>query len=198
MKLLLLIVAAFFTFCECSAQIMEDDFETNQFNWNETVGKRGQAVIKDGVLHMETSNERLLCTTYGPFDINKPFILSCDAFVKRVDNNKIFGIILDYEDEDNFMCFYVCEGESRLEIIKNDKLVGKKYATINLESGKKKGITFEIEYNLNEIIFKVNSMKALSYRRRVTNSDFILGTSGIGFFVKNGAFVDFDNLKITQ
>ena len=198
MKQILSIIFALLVSFECSAQIMDDDFETNQFNWNETVGKRGQAVIKDGVLHMETNNTRLLCTTYGPFDVNKPFVLSCEAFVKKVDDDKIFGIVLDYEDEDNFMCFYICEGESHLEIVKNSQVVGKKYAKINLESGKKKGIKFEVEYNLNEMNFIVNGMKAMSYRRRVSGGDYILGTSGIGFFVYGGAFVDFDNLKIEQ
>lgn len=196
--LLSLITFIFAICCNCSAQVMEDDFETNQFSWNETVGKRGQAVIKDGVLHMETSKEKLLCTTYGPFDVSKPFVMSCDAYVKKIDDDKIFGIVLDYEDENNFMCFYINEGESRLEILKDGHLTGIKYAKINLESGKKKEVKFEVEYTLNEIIFTVNGMKALSYRRRVSNGDFILGTSGIGFFVRFGAFVDFDNLKVIQ
>lgn len=32
------------------AQVMEDDFETNQYGWTETMGKRGLAVIRDGVI----------------------------------------------------------------------------------------------------------------------------------------------------
>ncbi len=193
-----LIILVFVICCNCSAQIMNDDFETNQFNWNETVGKRGQAVIKDGVLHMETGKERLLCTTYGPFDVSKPFVMSCDAFVKKIDDEKVFGIVLDYEDEENFMCFFISEGESRLLVIKNGQIVGRRYAKINLDSGKKKGVKFEVEYALNEINFNVNGMKALSYRRRVRNDEFVLGTSGIGFFVNLGASVDFDNLIISQ
>ena len=57
---------------------------------------------------------------------------------------------------------------------------------------------FEVEYNLNELIYRVNGIKAMSYRRRLSKDEFLLGTSGIGFFAKGGQIIDFDNLKIVQ
>ena len=38
----------------------------------------------------------------------------------------------------------------------------------------------------------------MSYRRRVAKDEFLLGTSGIGFFARGGQVIDFDNLKIIQ
>ena len=61
---------------------MEDDFESNQFGWTESVGKRGIAVIRDGVLHMESKGKPLTSTCYGSFDINKPFVLQVEALAK--------------------------------------------------------------------------------------------------------------------
>lgn len=177
---------------------MEDDFESNQYYWNETSSKRGVALIKDGVLHMESKGEPLLCTTYAPFDVNKPFVLTCEALAKKVTDDKIFGIVLDYEDEQNYMRFYICEEEARLEVIKEGIVKGARYERINLQSGKKVGITFEVEYGLNELIFKVNNARALAYRKRVVGDEFLLGTSGIGFFAKDGMVIDFDNLKVMQ
>lgn len=177
---------------------MEDDFESNQYNWNEISSNRGIALIKDGVLHMESKGEPLLCTTYASFDVNKPFVLTCEALAKKVTDDKIFGVVLDYEDEKNYMCFYICEEEARLEVIKKGEKVAERYERINLQSGKKVGITFEVEYGLNELIFKVNNIRALTYRRRVAKDEFLLGTSGIGFFAKDGMVIDFDNLKVTQ
>ena len=180
------------------AQVMEDDFESNQFGWTESVGKRGVAVIRDGVLHMESKGKPLTSTCYGSFDINKPFILQVEALAKKIDDDKIFGILLDYEDDQNYILFYICEDEANLEIVKEDKLIGKKQEALKLKKGKRVGVEFEVEYNLNEIVYKVNGVRAMSYRRRVAKDEFLLGTSGIGFFARGGQVIDFDNLKIIQ
>lgn len=180
------------------AQVMEDDFESNQFGWTESVGKRGVAVIRDGVLHMESKGRPLTSTCYGSFDINKPFILQVEALAKKIDDDKIFGILLDYEDDQNYILFYICEDEANLEIVKEDKLIGRKQEALKLKKGKRVGVEFEVEYNLNEIVYKVNGVRAMSYRRRVAKDEFLLGTSGIGFFARGGQVIDFDNLKIIQ
>ena len=180
------------------AQVMEDDFESNQFGWTESVGKRGVAVIRDGVLHMESKGKPLTSTCYGSFDINKPFILQAEALAKKIDDDKIFGILLDYEDDQNYILFYICEDEANLEIVKEDKLIGKKQEALKLKKGKRVGVEFEVEYNLNELVYKVNGVRAMSYRRRVAKDEFLLGTSGIGFFARGGQVIDFDNLKIIQ
>ena len=180
------------------AQVMEDDFESNQFGWTESVGKRGVAVIRDGVLHMESKGKPLTSTCYGSFDINKPFIFQVEALAKKIDDDKIFGILLDYEDDQNYILFYICEDEANLEIVKEDKLIGKKQEALKLKKGKRVGVEFEVEYNLNELVYKVNGVRAMSYRRRVAKDEFLLGTSGIGFFARGGQVIDFDNLKIIQ
>lgn len=180
------------------AQVMEDDFESNQFGWTESVGKRGIAVIRDGVLHMESKGKPLTSTCYGSFDINKPFILQAEALAKKIDDDKIFGILLDYEDDQNYILFYICEDEANLEVVKEDKLIGRKQEALKLKKGKKVGVEFEVEYNLNELVYKVNGVRAMSYRRRVAKDEFLLGTSGIGFFARGGQVIDFDNLKIIQ
>ncbi len=181
-----------------SAQVMEDDFETNQFGWTESVGKRGLAIIQDGVIHLESKSKGITSTCYGPFDYSKPFILSVEALAKKIDDDKIFGILLDYEDDQNYILFYICEGEANLEVCKEDKIVGKKQEALKLNKGKKVGIEFEVHYNLNELIYYVNGVRAMTYRRRVAKDDFLLGTSGIGFFARDGQVIDFDNLKIVQ
>ena len=180
------------------AQVMEDDFESNQFGWTESVGKRGIAVIRDGVLHMESKGKPLTSTCYGSFDINKPFVLQVEALAKKIDDDKIFGILLDYEDDQNYILFYICEDEANLEVVKEDKLIGRKQEALKSKKGKKVGVDFEVEYNLNELVYKVNGVRAMAYRRRVAKDEFLLGTSGIGFFARSGQVIDFDNLKIIQ
>ena len=84
-----------------------------------------------------------------------------------------------------------------MEIWKENKVVGYKEEALKLRKGKKVGLDFEVEYNLNELIFKVNGVRAMAYRRRISKEDFLLGTSGIGFYARKGT-IDFDNLKIVQ
>lgn len=181
-----------------NAQVMEDDFETNQFGWTESAGKRGTALVKDGVLHMESKGALLTSTTYGSFDVSKPFVLTVEALAKKIDDDRIFGILLDYEDDQNFILFYICEGEANLEVWTEGRMTGKKSEQLKLKSGKKVGIEFEVEYNLNELLFKVNGVRAMTYRRRVIRNEFLLGTSGIGFAARGGQVIDFDNLKVIQ
>lgn len=185
---------------------MVDDFESNQFGWTESSGKRGMAIIKDGVMHLESKaggkekgrEKGINSTCYAPLDFSKPFIMSVEALAKKIDDDRIFGILLDYEDDQNYMLFFICEGEANLEIVKEDKVVGKKQEALKLRKGKKIGVEFEVEYNLNELIFKVNGVRAMAYRRKIAKDEFMLGTSGIGFYARGGQIIDFDNLKIIQ
>lgn len=196
-KVLIIVLVALFGYGAAYAQIMEDDFESNQYNWSELSSSRGKALIQDGVLHLESKSKNVLSTCYAPIDINKPFILSVEALAKKIDATNVFGILLDYEDEQNFILFYISDDEAKLEIWKENKLVGYKEEALKLRKGKKVGIDFEVEYNLNELIFKVNGVRAMAYRRRIAKDDFLLGTSGIGFYARKGT-IDFDNLKVQQ
>ena len=154
MKKILFIVTILLSFHGViCAQIMEDDFESNQYNWSELSSSRGKAIIQDGVLHLESSSKFVLSTCYAPFDINKPFVFTVEALAKKIDNRNLFGILLDYEDEQNYILFYISDDEAKLEIWKENKLVGYKEEALKLRKGKKVGIDFEVEYNLNELIF---------------------------------------------
>ena len=201
-KLIVLISMMLFGYNAVNAQVMEDDFESNQYNWSELSSKRGKAIIKDGVLHLESASttgktHSVMSTCYAPFDINKPFVMTVEALADKIGSNKLFGIILDYEDEQNYILFYVDDDEAKLEVWKEDKLVGYKEEALKLRKGKKVGIDFEVKYNLNELVFNVNGVRAMAYRRRISNDSFLLGTSGIGFYARKGT-IDFDNLKIIQ
>ncbi len=196
-KIFIILLVSVIGYCTAYCQVMDDDFESNQYNWSELSSARGKALIQDGVMHLESKSKFVLATCYAPFDVNKPFVLSVEALAKKIDGSKLFGILLDFEDEQNYILFYICDDEARLEITKENKIVGYKEEALKLRKGKKVGIDFEVEYNLNELIFKVNGVRAMAYRRRIAKDDFLLGTSGIGFYARKGT-IDFDNLKVVQ
>ena len=197
MRNLLCMICMMFICIYAKAQVMDDDFESNQYNWAERSSSKGIALIRDGVMHLESKSKPVTATCYAPFDVNKPFVMTVEALAKKIDGSKLFGILLDYEDDQNFILFYINEDEAKLEIYKEDKLIGYKEEALKLRSGKKVGLEFEVEYNLNEIVYKVNGVRAMAYRRRIEKDDYLLGTSGIGFYARKGE-IDFDNLKILQ
>ncbi len=196
-KLLIILFVAIFLNGTVFSQVMEDDFESNQYGWTERSNSKYKALVKDGVLHLESESKTAMSTCYAPIDINKPFQLKVEALAKRFSFENYFGIILDYEDDQNFMVFYINKDEAKLEVWRHNQLIGLREGDLKLKRGNKVGIEFEIEYNLNELIFKVNSIQILTYRKRLSKDEFILGTSGIGFCAKQGA-IDFDNLKVIQ
>ena len=124
MRNLLCMICMMFICIYAKAQVMDDDFESNQYNWAERSSSKGIALIRDGVMHLESKSKPVTATCYAPFDVNK---------------------------------------QAKLEIYKEDKLIGYKEEALKLRSGKKVGLEFEVEYNLNEIVYKVNGVRAMAY-----------------------------------
>ena len=180
-----------------NAQVMLDDFESNQYGWTETTQRGGLAVIKDGVMRLEAKSE-VHATCYAPFDYNKPFTMTVDVLADKIATQPEFGLLFDYEDDENYIEFVVYRERAVLSRKVSGKVVARKTEDLKLEKGKGIGLQIEVEYTLNELTFRVNGVKALSYRRRVAYGEFLLGTSGIGFYAGLGQKVSFDNLKIEQ
>lgn len=181
------------------AQVMVDDFESNQFGWTETTQRGGLAVIKDGVMRLEAKGSgEVYATCYAPFDYNKPFTMTVDIIADKVATWPEFGLLFDYEDDENYINFVMYRDRACLVRRVAGVVVARKTEDLKLNKGKGIGLQLDIEYTLNELIFRVNGVKALSYRRRVPYGEFLLGTSGIGFYAGLGQKVSFDNLKIEQ
>lgn len=193
------------------AQVMTDDFDTNQYGWTETTQRGGLAVIKDGVMRLEANTGSIydkakekavpayVCATcYAPFDYNKPFTMTVDVLADKVGTWTNLGLLFDYEDDANFIVFKVHKDEAELLRFVRGTIVAVKREDLKLSKGKGIGLQIEVEYTLNELAFRVNGVKALSYRRRVAYGEYLLGTSGIGFYAEQGQKVSFDNLKIEQ
>jgi len=198
-KTYLFAVLSLFSVMGMKAQVMVDDFETNQFGWTETTQRGGLAVIKDGVMRLEAKGSGIVNTTcYAPFDFNKPFIMTVDVLADKIGSWPEFGILFDYEDDHNFIRFTMMRETCILQRFVANTQVARKEEDLKLDKGKNIGLQVEVEYTLNELTFRINGVKALSYRRRVAHGEFLLGTSGIGFYAGLGQKVSFDNLKIEQ
>ena len=113
-KHIILIVLALGAALNMAAQIKET-FDSNSWQWTEQVSDFGKVYIIDGVLRFDTNTninipiqqvaEYVSSHAYLPMDPSAGFVISCDANVDKIDDDKYFGIIMDYEDDMNFMLF---------------------------------------------------------------------------------------------
>ena len=197
MKRLVLCFLALSIYITSSAQI-SDDFENNNLGWSENVSNSSIAIIKDGHLHLEGKDKAAIASCYAPFDINKPFELKCESFIKSLTGKKNFGLIMDYEDDMNFTLFKIEDDKASVSRFEEGKTVAHKVQDLKLKSRKKTGLDFKIEYTLQKITLFINDMRAIEYQRRMNTGQYMLGTTGIGFYADKNTVVDFDNLSIIQ
>lgn len=102
-----------------NAQTFKDTFDSNILGWTEFTDKDGEALIQDGVMHLEgkkpaTSNiftssagSFVLTSCYAPIDVKTNFELKIKAKVKKIGENNKVGIVLDYYDDYNFVMFTI-------------------------------------------------------------------------------------------
>lgn len=199
--MLLCVVAVSFT---GKAQL-KDTFDNNSWQWKEYATDNAKAHVIDGVLRIETkmkdknSSLRQVLDkiveynssyAYLPLDPSKGFTVSCEALVDKINDEKLFGLILDYKDDMNCMVFVLTEDWAFLYKLQEGKIVSKNKNQFKLPKQKKARVNIEVQYYSGELIFRVNDIQALKCK-------FIkLDSSGFGFFAFGDMKVEFDNVEI--
>lgn len=212
-------ILMFFSASLCaSAQTIEDEFDSNLLGWTENANpERGESIIMEGVFKFVPNTKR---TTFGsiptfvnaqglfepnvlfadivsPLDMTQNFTLSVDmqfqkmAYVSYI--NSISGVMLDFEDELNFLAIGLCDKYCYLLKSEKGKLVARKYISIkvNKEKGKVTA-NFKIQMRNGTLTVFVDDIEMLQ-QRRVS-----IGDPGIALFATTGVYeVLFDNFKLS-
>ena len=186
------------------AQQITDSFDTNSLGWTEISGKDGEALIVEGKMKMEGKKELVSfwhpnrepswieTHCYAPIDVNKNFNIKCDTYLRKIDDNGFFGIMLDYIDEGNFICFMVQDEQAYLLRYRDYVLVGRMRRNVKFKDKKKADVKLEIKSTFNKMEFIIDGMTALDVR-------FIkLTSNGVGFVVYGKQKAEFDNFEIIQ
>lgn len=194
-----LLVAIFtLTALTINAQSFKDTFDSNILGWTEISLKKGEAVIRDGVMHMESKEDNKFIEThcYSNLDVTKNFEIKCDAIAKKISDDGDFGIILDYLDDGNFLAFTIFVDDKNyyasIRRYYNGDLVGKITNKIKISEKRNATLSFSLKSTYQKLQFYVNDMLAVE-RRYIS-----LTSNGFGFFVFGKQTVDFDNVEFIQ
>lgn len=199
-RLFLFIVLVWGAIGNVSAQ-MKETFDSNSWQWTEQSSPLGKVYIIDGVLRFETETptniewdkvaETLSSHAYLPFEPSGGFIITCDAFVNKVSDNRYFGLLLDYMDDMNFMCFTLSQNWALLCKISEGKITRKWKGQMHLPKQKKANINMKITYSGGDLEIRVDDIPAIHAKYAP------IETSGFGFFAFGKTKVDFDNVEVT-
>lgn len=204
MKKLLVVLFALGTLT-ANAQTFKDTFDSNSMGWTEISGKDGEAVIKEGVMHLEGKKSgglsllggvkdasQITTHCFTNIDVQKNFEIKCKANVKKINDNNIVGIIVDYMDDGNFMLFAIDDERAYFMQWRDNNLVGYTCNLLKITKKKNTQLDFSIKSTYKKLEFFVNGMLALELRYR----DLI--SNGIGFYTYGAQVADFDDLELIQ
>lgn len=187
-----------------SAQLTET-FDSNSWGWSEySDDDKGEAIIINGVLHLESKRESVdrtndilngICSmAYAPIDVQKGFRLSCEALIDKVDYDKTFGLVLDYRDDWNCILLLIRRDNAYYYRIHEGKVVSYLHRQFKLGKQKKAALDINLKYIDGNLELRVNDISAFNGEIRNVKID----SNGIGFFAFGKVKVDFDNVTVSD
>lgn len=182
------------------AQTITEDFETNRLGWNEIVEKKGEAIIKDGVLHLSAGagllgGRSLTSTCYLPLDPNKNFTIKAKCINTKInDNDRGIGIVLNYMDDGNYDEFTITKETAVYRRWVEDRCVGYRQAQVKVDK-KTKDHELIVKSTFQKLEFIVDNMTVLEIRYApIKYSGF-----GLAVWALDGKQVaDIDEIEIIQ
>ena len=175
MKRLMITLLCLMSFCFLEAQdkrIIKDSFESNRFQWGEFYERKSSASIEDGFLKLDCDDDKLFAWTVAelPLDVDRSFNLTY-SFHADVDDEYWFGIVFNFEDENNFNCFVVQEKRFRLINMINGVMSISRRSGIVLKGGDR-DVKIVMEKRGKKIVFHVDDMEVISVTKEVTSNVF--------------------------
>ena len=175
MKRLLFTFLCLMSICFVEAQdkrIIKDNFESNRFQWGEFYENKGSASIEDGFLKLDCDDDKSYAWTVAelPIDIDRNFNLTY-SFYADVDDDYWFGIVFNFEDENNFNCFVVQEKRFRLINMVNGVPSISRRSGIVLKRGNK-DVKIVMNKKGKKLVFHVDDMEVISVTKGITSNVF--------------------------
>lgn len=196
--------------------VIEDNFDGNELGWTEnTKPDLGECIIIDGAFKFDSkvssnffdakSNNPSLLISEGvmPIDPIQGFSISVDMEFDHIgsflglslDNlNLTSGILLEYDDDYNFIAVAVNEKSCYILFYKEGKLIRYKVAAVKMKTVEKNKVkaNLKIEYRDFRLKILVDNIEMTELRKVNIESP------TIALFTTGKRKVSFDNVIITQ
>lgn len=172
--------------------VFNETFDANDHGWQEFKDGNASCFIVDGTLFIETDKDGLAFSTcYASYNPQQDFEMNVDVLTKK--NDIIFGIVFDYQDDDNYRVILVDNQMTRYIKYRDGKRVGYRRNGIKeIKKAKKEGVQLQLKQNSQKLFFYVNGI--LAQELRYVDMQY----SGVGFIVGAGQKLSFDNFTIKQ
>jgi len=189
MKQIIFLVCVFaYTFVHAQEKIVvKETFESNKFRWDEFFEKEYSGSIQDRCYVLQNKKDGFVgSVTELPINIENNFKITFKFLVPKLDDKYYFGVIFNYEDENNYSSFLVSEKKFKILNRVNGVNSISRQGGIILKSGKNKEVVIEIEKKGKKLIFNVDNMEAVTITK-------MLNFNAFGFQVENA-----NTIKVTE
>jgi hypothetical protein len=163
-----------FTVNAQNKRIIKDNFETNRFQWDEYYENNSSASIQDGCLLLKCNEDNLMAWTVSelPINVDNNFNLSFNFLTREINDDYWFGIVLNYEDENNFLYFVV--QEKKFQLVKRVNGVNSivRRNAIILKKGKDKVVNIKVNKKGNKLDFLVDDMDVITITKMLDFNTF--------------------------
>ena len=107
-----------------------------------------------------------------PVDVDRSFKITWNFLPERVSSHNWFGVVYNYDDENNFNCFLIQEKKFMIINRVNGVSSISRQGGIILKSGKNKEVIVEMEKKGNKLIFTVDNMEVISITKALKCNTF--------------------------
>ena len=172
---------------------VKETFENNRFQLDEFYEKDYSGSIQDGFFVLQNKKDDILVRSIAelPIRIDQNFKITFKFLIPKISNDYAFGIIYNYEDENNYSSFLVSEKKYKIYNRVNGIWSISRQGSIILKAGKNKEVIIKIEKKGNKLIFNVDNMEAISITKK-------LAFNAFGFQVENANTIKVDEVVIEQ
>jgi len=169
-------------------RVVKETFESNKFRWDEFFEKEYSGSIQDRcyVLQNKKDGYYIQTVTELPINVENSFKVTFKFLIPKLDDKYYFGIIFNYEDENNYSNFLVSEKKFKIVNRVNGVNSVSRQGGIILKSGKNKEVIIEIQKKGKKLLFSVDNMEAVEITKKL---DF----NAFGFQVE-----DANTIKVTE
>lgn len=172
--------------------IIKETFENNKFQWDEFYEKTCSSSIENGYLKLSNNDKDKKAITVVDLPINGDRNFKVKFYItSKVNSDFWFGIVYDYEDENNYSCFLV--QEKRYKIVNVDKGISSisRKGGIILKAGREQSVEFFVEKRGTKLIFNVDNMEVVSISKKIDLTTF-------GCYVEGNNSIKVTGVEIEQ